>query len=84
MGNGPIVTVEQGLEINEWLKEREKQARGTIRSLRHNLDQSKAARLQWQAKCYELRAANLLLRTQPRTIKCRRRLIPVVRFLLDI
>ena len=84
MGNGPIVTVEQGLEINEWLKEREKQTQGCIRSLRHNLNQTIRARQFWRDRHNELRAENLMLRRQRHTIKCRKRLTPVVKFLLDI
>jgi hypothetical protein len=84
MSNGPIVTVEQGLEINAWLKEREKSTRGLIRNLRHNLDQSIRARQFWRDRYNELRAENLMLKRQRNMIKCRRRLIPIVRFLLDI
>jgi hypothetical protein len=84
MSNGPIVTVEQGLEINAWLKEREKQTRSYISMLEHNLRQSKEANLRWHAKWYELRADNLMLKYQAHTVKCRKRLIPVVKFLLEI
>jgi len=84
MSNGPIVTVEQGLEINAWLKEREKLTRSHISMLEHNLRQSKEANLRWNAKWYELRADYLALKHQAHTIKCRRRLIPIVKFLLEI
>ena len=84
MNNGPIVTVEQGLEINEWLKEREKQTRGHIKSLENNLRQATASRDYWQSKFYELKANHLILRQQYGVIKCRRRLIPVVKFLLKV
>ena len=84
MGNGPIVTVAQGIEIDAWLKEREKQTRSYISMLEHNLRQSKEANLRWQSKWYELRADNLALKHQAHTVRCRRRLVPIAKFLLEL
>jgi len=84
MSNGPVVTVEQALQLETWLKERETQIWGHIKSLENNLGQATRSRNYWQSRFYELQANHLILKRQYGVIKCRRRLIPVVRFLFKI
>lgn len=72
--SGPSITVGQALELEEWLKQRDRERDGRIKNLEHNLRQVTESRDMWQARYLQEKFFGTRLIT-------RRRLIPVVKFL---
>lgn len=87
MSNGPIVTVEQGLEIQAWVKQRERELRGQIKLLQHNMRAVQQSRDLWREACLEEHMnANCWREAHEEATKlrCRKRLQWIVRLLLDL
>ena len=58
--HGPVVTVEQALEIDVWLQHRERALRGTIKTLENNNRQITVSRDMWRARCYRYETEAML------------------------